>query len=482
MMFPFALSGQQQSTMYHMNLPQNHLLNPAFRSSNGFYLGLPGVSGVNVNFNTNFIGFSDVFRHSVTGDEIISVLHPDFDKESFLAKIKSRNYLSPDVNVQTFGLGFMAGKDLYIFIDVNERISGGVTLPGDIFDLALNGNEGFIGDRIDLTSLDAGFMYYREYAAGFSKDISKRLRIGVRGRMLTGIASLSMENRNLAISVLDDYSHQMNTDVTINLSAPVTVVMNEDNGIEDIIVDEKRLEDPWFYVNTSNVGFGLDVGAVYALTPKISLSAAINGFGYINWKSDVTNLTGGNEFTFTGFDISDVVEGDKEFEELAEELLDSLKNSFTVSDQSDPFRTTLPGLLTLGASYNVTDNLSLGVVSNTLLKAGNMRTSLMLSANANIGSSLSAGISYTAINRTFDNLGAGLAFRLGPVQIYTIADKIPIMFNKVIIPGDEGGENINLLLPDKWNTLTLRIGMNLVFGNKIKKRSDKPMITTVEVK
>lgn len=475
-----ALNGQQVSTMYYMNLPQNHFFNPALKPTNGAYIGLPAVSGINVNFNTNFIGFSDVFRKSATGDSIISVLHPDFDTEGFLSRIKSLNYINPDVNLQLFGLGFRAGRDLYIFLDINERITGRLSLPGDIFDLALRGNEPFIGSMIDLKPLDAGLMYYREAAIGFSKDITKRLRIGARGRVLFGIAAMSMDNRNLGISVLDDYSHRMVTDVSINFSGPVTVVLNDDNMIEDVVFDDTRIEDPAFWLNTKNRGFGFDAGAVYRLTPRISLSAAVNGFGFIDWKSEVTNLKAENEFLFSGFDLSDLIEGTRSFDEIAEELLDSLKNSFTITDQSTPFRTRLPGTITLGASYNITDNLLLGVVSGNMLVNGHLRSSLMLSANANLGSSLSLGLSYTAINRSWDNLGAGLSLRLGVFQFYTVADKIPIMYNKILMPEGEGGSGFPLLLPDRWNMLTIRAGMNLVFGNRIKRRSDRPMIITME--
>lgn len=473
-------SAQQQSTVYFMNLPQNHLLNPALRPTNGFYLGLPAMSGVNFNFNTNFIGFSDVFRVSAAGDSVISVLHPDFDTEGFLEKIKKANYIAPDVNIQTFGLGFSAGKDLYVFVDINEKITSNVTLPGDIFELALAGNEGFVGKTIDMTSLDAGMMYYREIAAGFSKDINQSLRIGVRGKVLMGIASLSVDNRYMGIEVLEDYSHKMMTDLTVNISGPVTVALNADNGIDSVTVDDSRFEDPGFWLNGGNMGFGVDVGAVYRLTNKITLSAAVNGFGIINWDSDITNLTAENEFLFSGFDLSEVIDGTREFEEMAEELLDSLKNSFVVSDESKPFRTVLPGVFTLGVSYNLNRSVSIGFVSSNMLREGKIRSSLMLSANANLGSALSAGISYTAINRSYDNIGAGVAFRMGPFQFYTVADRIPVMYNKLILPSDTGTTGTSLLLPDKWNTLTVRLGMNMVFGNKIKKKSDRPMIVTTE--
>jgi hypothetical protein len=34
----------------------------------------------------------------------------------------------------------------------------------------------------------------------------------------------------------------------------------------------------------------------------------------------------------------------------------------------------------------------------------------------------------------------------------------------------------NVVIPATWNTFSLRLGMNLVFGNRVKEKNDKPMI------
>ncbi len=87
----------------------------------------------------------------------------------------------------------------------------------------------------------------------------------------------------------------------------------------------------------------------------------------------------------------------------------------------------------------------------------------------------STSFSYTAANHSYDNLGFGLALRLGIVQIYTVADKIPVVFNQLKI------DNSNILVPDSWNTVNFRIGMNLAFGNRVKKKSDKPMMPEPQI-
>ena len=112
-----------------------------------------------------------------------------------------------------------------------------------------------------------------------------------------------------------------------------------------------------------NIGLGLDIGATYNISEKLMVSAAITDIGFIKWKKDVTNLQAESQFEFSGLNMLDVVNGTKTFEELGNEMLDSLKNSFIVSDSKVPFTTYLPFGVTLGGSYNLTKSFSLGLLS-----------------------------------------------------------------------------------------------------------------------
>jgi len=47
-----------------------------------------------------------------------------------------------------------------------------------------------------------------------------------------------------------------------------------------------------------------------------------------------------------------------------------------------------------------------------------------------------------------------------------------VVWNKIKIKID----NSTVPLPTSWNTINLRLGMNLAFGNRIKKKDDKPMV------
>jgi hypothetical protein len=141
------LSAQNSQVLYYMNLPQNHMVNPAFRPTNSLYIGLPVISGINLNINNNFVNFSDMFLKGQTSDSVFSFLNPRYNIDDFISKINEKNSLEPQLTVQLLGIGFSVGRDSYIFLDINERVEGNVVLPKDLFELALKGNEGFAGSK-----------------------------------------------------------------------------------------------------------------------------------------------------------------------------------------------------------------------------------------------------------------------------------------------------------------------------------------------
>jgi len=466
-------SAQNSQTLYFMNLPQNHLLNPALRPSNSLYIGLPAISGVNLNINNNFVNFSDVFIKGESSDSILAFLSSDYNIDDFLARIRKKSSVEAETTVQMLGLGFSAGKDLYIFIDINDRIDGNFVLPEDLFNLSFKGNESFLGSTIDLSSLRGDFKYYREYGLGASRNFTDKLRIGVKGKILAGITTANVDNRSLGMTVNED-SHSLIADINLNLSGPLIVDMGSDNNVQSITFDNNRLNTTKgktdFFLGKQNMGFGFDVGATYDISEKIAVSAAITDIGFIRWKKDITNLAFKGSFDFSGLIIRDVINGTSTVDQLENEL-DSLKNSFTFTESNDPFTTFLPVGVTLGGSYNLTKNFSAGLLSYSRFVGNQLREALTLSGNLNIRNVFSASLSYTITNHRADNLGFGLAFRPGIFQFYLITDRVPLMWNKVKVDS-----NSTLLLPSNWNLVNFRLGMNLAFGNHIRRSEDRPMI------
>ena len=467
-------SAQNSQVLYFMNLPQSHLINPALRPSNSVYIGLPLISSINLNMNNNFVNFSDLFQKDQSKNLIISILHPDYDPDKFLAKIRDKNSIEQEFTIQTLGVGFSVGKDSYIFLDINERIDGNIVLPKDLFRLALKGNSDFVGRKIDLSSLRGEMSYYREVGLGFSRNFTDKLRVGIKGKLLFGLANASIDNKSLGISVNEDYSHTLDANLTVNMSGPIHVNMDSKNNITSIAIDENKFKTASgvrdFFTDSKNIGFGMDIGASYDLNDRIVLSASVTNLGFINWKKDVTNLKADNKFKFSGLNLLDVINGTKTIDELAADMLDSLKDAFVVSNTKTAYTTFLPFGVSVGGSFSVTKKFSLGLLSYSRVIGQQIRESLTVSANLNIGNVFSATLSYTAENHRYDNLGAGIAFRAGVTQFYILSDRVPVTWTRI------KDNSSNVIIPSNWNTVNIRLGMNIVIGNKVIEKNDKPMV------
>ena len=467
-------SAQNSQVLYFMNLPQSHLINPALRPSNSVYIGLPLISSINLNMNNNFVNFSDLFQKDQSKNLIISILHPDYDPDKFLAKIRDKNSIEQEFTIQTLGVGFSVGKDSYIFLDINERIDGNIVLPKDLFRLALKGNSDFVGRKIDLSSLRGEMSYYREVGLGFSRNFTDKLRVGIKGKLLFGLANASIDNKSLGIEVNDDYSHTLDANLTVNMSGPIHVNMDSNNNITSIALDDNKFKTASgvrdFFTDSKNIGFGMDIGASYDLNDRIVLSASVTNLGFINWKKDVTNLKADNKFKFSGLNLLDVINGTKTIDELAADMLDSLKDAFVVSNTKTAYTTFLPFGVSVGGSFSVTKKFSLGLLSYSRVIGQQIRESLTVSANLNIGNVFSATLSYTAENHRYDNLGAGIAFRAGVTQFYILSDRVPVTWTRI------KDNNSNVIIPSNWNTVNIRFGMNIVIGNRVREKNDKPMV------
>jgi hypothetical protein len=139
-----ASPGQNSRVMYFLDLPQARFHNPAFRPSDSLYIGIPVITGVGFSINNNFIGLSDIIMEG-RKDSLITFLHPDYDKERFLSKLRKHNSIDADMIVQLLGFGIPLGKG-YLFIDLNERAGMTSSLPRDLLLIAIRGNAEFAGN------------------------------------------------------------------------------------------------------------------------------------------------------------------------------------------------------------------------------------------------------------------------------------------------------------------------------------------------
>lgn len=487
------LSGQHSNTMYFLkNVPQSGYLNPARQFRCNFYLGFPGISSVYLNYDNNSLDFND-FVFKGTGeyvDSLITFLHPSYDLDQFLNKLKTRNILSQEVNASIFSLGFRA-KDLYFTFDIQERVSAKVSFPKDFISILLKGNADFLGETADFSGFGVDLNWYREFGLGVSSKIGDRLTFGARGKLLFGMANLTTNRPAPDMGLYTDpntFDLKLHSKTSLNVSAPIEVYKNNEGEIDSIKFENwidslKNYKNPFqspefrsFIFSNKNIGFALDIGTEFEINNRITLSASIIDLGFIRWKDHTYNFDQDEEFEFTGFDVSSgmTINGDWNFEDEAENLLDSIVDLFDIQNEGNAYTTYLIPKIYLGGSVNITDKLNFGILSRSEIYGGKIRESLTFSANTFLAKFLTFSLSYSMMNNTYDNLGMGFGIKGGPLQFYLVSDHIPVTFNQIRFE-DNGDETI-IPIPASLRLINLRFGLNWIFGCKQKKMHDRPLI------
>jgi hypothetical protein len=462
-----TVMAQTSQALYYMNLQQRNTLNPALRTPGRVYAGLPGISDISLRVDNNFLSFSDLFMNGVISDSTFAFLEPGEDLDNFLAGLGNNNSLEPQASVQLFGLGFTVGDDLKITLDVTERADANFVIPGDAIRIGVSGNNYSIGQEIDFSSLRADLTWYHEIGLGASKNITEKLRVGARMLILSGVASFYLTNNGITLTVNDDLTHTVDADLSLNVSAPVTFLRDEYEGVIDHIrLDEGRFEgrDDWVaYVSAmSNPGLGFEAGAEYRFNDMFSVSAAINDLGFIKWKRDRSEIYTTTSIEFNGLTIQDVHDESVTFDELLNWAADSIQNSIDLDESPGTYTTYLPFCLTSGFSFTPVNYFTAGVLSQTRFVGQQVHEALTLSGNFNFGSVFSTTLAYTLANRRYDNLGFGLAVRGGFFQFYALVDNMPLKWSRVT-----DGEK-SYALPVNMNLVHARLGVNFIFGYREK--------------
>ena len=467
-LFTFSVLAQIPNSLYFMKgVPQIYQINPAFQPESNFFIGIPGISPLQIKLQNSPFALKDVVYYNEEIDSLITFLHPLGDKQKFLGLLNETNFISTEVAMGLISFGFRA-KDLYFTFDVNERIFAQLSYPDDYIRLPIIGPDS--GRQYDFNSFGMDFKALIELAMGVSKKFGDKLTVGIRGKILLGQANLNTQKFDVAFAT-GETSWPLHTDISLNTSAPYLADYMKTLALAplDIVIgglDSMEINTPTvkeitnMALNPKNFGLGFDIGADYIVNDWLQVSASIIDIGRIGWKSGVVNLSNNADYTFEGLNYS----YDEE-EDFFQEFADSLENTFNqFNSTKTKYSTWLPAKVYAGASFYVHPKISFGILSRTDFFNGNVKQQFTVSANLYPIRMLSTTFSYSIIDGYYKNLGMGLALKLLPLSIYVITDT---------------GASTAML----WNEtryFNLRFGMNFMFGYKKAKdkvtKCDMPMV------
>ena len=429
-----AVFGQQNLTLYGMKeLPQSFYLNPGFKQKNRFYLSLPlGYNTVSFNHS----GFKLASAYVVGNDDSL-VIRPDLA----IAKMGKRNLITFDLNNELFGFAFKVKRKNYISFSTSLRENFTFSYPKDLFRFVNegNGSEAFLGKRASLDGLGVYNNAYIEYALGYNRDISKKLAVGGRVKLISGLANIHTSSSKLGIT-----TNAETFDITIDGQMGV----NSSNALyflDSAGQDALMTTFPKAAYNFSNFGLGFDFGGSYKLTDKIELNASLLDLGFINWKTNIKNYESSSvNYTFKGVDVNAVLFDSLD---LGNHLADTLSQVFGYQANNEGYRTSLATRFYIGGVYNLNKTFSSSLTLYNQFIASRYRMGAAVAMNMHVRNWLSFAVNYSAYGRSMNNIGVGLRLKGGPLQFYIATDNILVGYN-----------------PAKAKNAHLTFGLNLMIG------------------
>lgn len=459
--FIFPILHAQDNTLYPLKvIPQSNQLNPAYIHPCRVYIELPVLSSIRLSIRNTGFGFHDAI-HTVAGDASGTY---SLDLENLDKKLQRMNYFLTQIDLDLLGFGFPV-KDWYFTFGIIHHTSLRVTYPDDLVTIK-DGNWDVSGDQaipIRFNGLGFDFTAWNTIGISAARELDDNLTAGLRIKYIQGMGNFNTRRSKLELNTGETpISLEAIARYRLNASFPVTLGYDDTGLVNGVSLDNAFSNIVGDFIFNRNRGAAIDAGLEYRWDSKTSLSASITDLGFIRWKKNVNNFEARGQYRFSGIDI-DSLQSNPDQSDLIAALGDSLFRAFTAEGSTDPYFTLTPVRIYGGIQYELFKDLDAGAMTRIEIYDLNIRPSFTFSLLYSPIPALTATVSYSLMNRKFDQIGAGLSLGRKGAQFYLLTDNIPVRFTAL--------SGSPVLFPYNARMLSLRFGLNLLFGCNEKYRS-----------
>lgn len=405
------------------NAPYKHVLNPALVPSAG-YVSIPGIGSINLDFQSNLGVKNFLFPAVNENDPLLTFMHDDVTPEQFLSQLNPNNYLLMNQRISLLSMGLFKGTTFWNF-DVAIRANEGFNIPRSFFAFMKEGMSNEQGNRYEINDLSLSFGTLAEASLGSSFLVTDDIRVGVKGKLLFGVARANIAFEEVIIDMRPD-----KWSVTANGLANTYIKGGEFETDEDGVVS--GLKDA--SAGVTGFGVGLDMGASW-ITPveNLTVSAGIVDLGVIGWNkthNSVARSSGTTEFTgIEGIGLDE--DNQEEEEEPFAEVIDNFKKLVQLkpTNENNKLSEGLSPTINLGAEYKILeDKITAGLLFSSRLIPKNSISEITGIINFKPISLVNVSASYTLLNNVAQSIGLGLGLNLGIANIFLACDYIPMIY------------------------------------------------------
>lgn len=439
-------------------VPQSLLQNPGAKVPQNKHYGIPFLSQIHLNVGSSGVTVFDIFGE--TNENINSRIR------NKILELKNTDFFTATEQWTILDFGWKAQNDIYWSAGVYQELDFIAYFPRDLAILAWDGNKDYIGREFDLSELSTTADVLSVFHVGANKKINDKLTIGGRFKIYNSILNIrSVANEGVFVTERVEGSNNIyqnnfkNVDVAVHTSGYIAYRDLEGSAVNETF---KRA------LLGGNLGVGIDFGATYDLTDRISVSASVLDFGAIFQSKDVQNYTAKGTYTLDGIELlfPSLADGQSTIDYYGN-LEDEIKKGIVRDTTSTSYSYLRPVKLNGSAQYNFGQpgtngpcdclnmgsqrktNQSLGVQVFTVFRPRQPQMAVTAFYYRKLFKFLAAKTTLTADAYSYTNLGVAAAVDIGKVNFYIAADNL-LKYGNIA----------------KANSLSLQLGFNIKFEDQ----------------
>ncbi len=369
----------------------------------------PGIGNFAMDMQYSHLGIRDLFKMR------------SFDLKSLLDVMEDENGFSIDLNHNLQSFGIRVGDGI-LSLNHNYRVRGNASFNYCLFKLLAYGNMAFLGEDNPATVyLDLDTQAFHEYALGYQLNVVDRLSLGIRAKLLFGIADLSTDAFGMMLYTdPESYALYVQEDIGLRFSLPRKFQL-EDGSLT--AQGPFGLSD--FYHNR---GFGFDLAVGFHINDRFSMTMAVNDLGHIRWYENNMEISGvisddgqyceEGTLVFQGFDADKFKQffSDKAYRKA---VMDTLNECFDLhTSVIGDYTTKLPTNFLLRGSFDLNEQNRFVAQFQGCFTGNGFRPAMTLAYNGCFFDKIDLCGTYTITKGSLANLGFGLGFKFGAFQMY----------------------------------------------------------------
>ncbi len=447
---------QNKQLLYNVNgLPQSLLNNPGANVNFDGHIGVPLFSKFHISTGSSGVNLFDIFDDS----------NPDVNRRvsSAIRRLTRNDYFTLHQQLEILSFGWRLDNGQYLSAGVYQEMDMFAYFPKDPALLVNEGNNAYLNVPFDFSDVSFTGEIMTVYHLGINKKINRKLTVGARGKLYSGIFNVSSINNTGKFITRDDpntpnfYRHfAENINIRVNTSGYASL-----NGLGMTVQESTAdlLKRSFF---GGNFGAGIDLGATYNLAENIRLTGSVLDIGVMLQQHDVENYLYYGDYETDGIEplFPDIAPNNNTipYWDLFEDEVDRNLKDETVNENYTTWRPVkfnaaiefgfeeMYEICDYRRTYKRRNYNQIGIHLFGVKRPRSMNYALTTYFDRRFSNNLRAKVSYTIDDFSYYNVGLLVSTKIKKFNFYIAADNLAGYFNLA-----------------KSQSASLQLGMQFIF-------------------